>query len=260
MQKITGKVALVTGGGQGIGRAIALRLASDGADVAIADLDGEKASAVAGEVRALGRKSAVAVTDVSDRGQVFAAVEAAVRELGGFDIMVNNAGIAQVQTLEDVRPGDLELIQRINVGGVLWGIQAAAAKLRELGHGGKIINAASIAGHDGFPMLGVYSATKFAVRALTQAAARELAPFGITVNAYAPGIVGTGMWELIDEKLSAYNGAPRGENFRKYAEGIALGRPSTPEDVASFVSYLAGPDSDYMTGQTPLIDGGMLYR
>jgi len=258
--KITGKVALVTGGGQGIGRAIALRLASDGADVAIADLDREKASAVADEVRALGRASVVAVTDVSDRDQVFAAVETAGRELGGFDIMVNNAGIAQVQTLEDVRPKDLELIHRINVGGVLWGIQAAAAKFRELGRGGKIINAASIAGHDGFAMLGVYSATKFAVRALTQAAARELAPFGITVNAYAPGIVGTGMWELIDEKLSEYNGAARGENFRKYAEGIALGRPSTPEDVASFVSYLASPDSDYMTGQTPMIDGGIVYR
>jgi meso-butanediol dehydrogenase/(S,S)-butanediol dehydrogenase/diacetyl reductase len=257
---IHGKVALVTGGGQGIGRAIALRLAQDGADVAIADLDREKAEGVAGEVRALGRRSTVTITDVADRDQVFAAVEATARDLGGFDILVNNAGIAQVKALDDVRPPDLEQIQRINVGGVLWGIQAAAAKFRELGHGGKIINAASIAAHDGFPMLGVYSATKFAVRALTQAAARELAPFGITVNAYSPGIVGTGMWELIDEKLSEYNGAPRGENFRKYSEGIALGRPSVPEDVARFVSYLAGPDSDYMTGQSPMIDGGMVYR
>jgi meso-butanediol dehydrogenase/(S,S)-butanediol dehydrogenase/diacetyl reductase len=257
---IKGKVALVTGGGQGIGRAIALRLAAEGADVAVADLDRDKAEAVAGEIRALGRRSTAIVSDVSDREQVFTAVETAARELGGFDIMVNNAGIAQVQTLEDVRPEDLDRIQRINVGGVLWGIQAAAARFRALGHSGKIINAASIAGHEGFAMLGVYSATKFGVRALTQAAARELAPFGITVNAYAPGIVGTGMWELIDEKLSAYNGAPRGENFRKYAEGIALGRPSTPEDVASFVAYLAGPDSDYMTGQTPMIDGGMVYR
>jgi meso-butanediol dehydrogenase/(S,S)-butanediol dehydrogenase/diacetyl reductase len=143
---------------------------------------------------------------------------------------------------------------------VLWGIQAASAKLRELGHGGKIISAASIAGHEGFPMLGVYSATKFAVRGLTQAAAQELAPFGITVNAYAPGIVGTGMWELIDERLSEYNGAPRGENFKRYSEEIALGRSSVPEDVANFVSFLAGPDSDYMTGQTPMIDGGMVYR
>jgi len=257
---IAGKVALVTGGGQGIGRAIALRLARDGADVAIADLDQEKANAIADDIRTLGHKSVVTRTDVSDRDQVFAAVETAARELGGFDVMVNNAGIAQVQTLEDVRPADLELIQRINVGGVLWGIQAAAAKFLQLGHGGKIINAASIAGHDGFAMLGVYSSTKFAVRALTQVAARELAPFNITVNAYCPGIVGTGMWDRIDEMLSKYNGAPRGENFRKYAQGIALGRPSTADDVAKFVSYLAGPDSDYMTGQSPVIDGGLIYR
>ena len=257
---IEGKVALVTGGGQGIGRAIALRLARDGADVAIAELAEEAGNEVAAEIRALGRKSLVARTDVGDRDQVFEAVETTARQLGGFDIMINNAGIAQVQPLEEVRPKDFEQIMRINVGGVLWGIQAAAGKLRELGRGGKIISAASIAGHEGGPMLGVYSATKFAVRGLTQAAAQELAPFGITVNAYAPGIVGTGMWELIDEKLSEYNGAPRGENFKKYVEGIALGRPSTPEDVANFVSFLAGPDSDYMTGQTPMIDGGMVYR
>ena len=257
---IEGKVALVTGGGQGIGRAIALRLARDGADVAVADLDRAKAEGVAGEIRALGRRSVVSVADVADREQVFAAVDRAARALGGFDVMVNNAGIAQVKPREEVRPEDLELILRINVGGVVWGIQAAAAKLRELGHGGKIINAASAAGHEGAAMLAVYSATKFAVRGLTQAAAQELARFDITVNAYAPGIVGTGMWELIDERLSEYNGAPRGENFEKYAEGVALGRPSTPEDVASFVSYLAGPDSDYMTGQAPLIDGGIVYR
>ena len=109
-------------------------------------------------------------------------------------------------------------------------------------------------------MLSAYRATKFGVRALTQAAARELAPFGITVNAYCPGIVGTGMWDEIDEKLSEYNGAPRGENFKRYVEGIALGRAETPEDVASFVSYLAGPDSDYMTGQAPMIDGGIRHR
>lgn len=257
---INGKVALVTGGGQGIGRAIALRLASDGADVAVADLDEAKAAAVAEEIRALGRRSVSLRADVADRDQLFGAVDRAAGELGGFDIMVNNAGMAQVKPLEEVGVDELEQILRVNVGSVLWGIQAASAKFKQLGHGGKIISAASIAGHEGFPMLGVYSATKFAVRGLTQAAARELAPFGITVNAYSPGIVGTGMWELIDRRLSEYNGAPIGENFRKYSEGIALGRPSTPEDVASFVSYLAGPDSDYMTGQAPLIDGGMVYR
>ena len=170
---IAGKVARVTGGGKGIGRAIALRLARDGADVAIADLDEENASAVARDVRALGRNSTVIVTDVSDRDQVFAAVDQTADDLGGFDVMVNNAGIAQVQTIEDVRPDDLERIHRINVGGVLWGIQAAAAKLRQLGHGGKIISAASIAGHEGFAMLGVYSSTKFAVRGLLSGVPRH---------------------------------------------------------------------------------------
>jgi meso-butanediol dehydrogenase / (S,S)-butanediol dehydrogenase / diacetyl reductase len=259
---IEGKVALVTGAGQGIGRAIALRLASEGADIAIAELPKTKdrAQEVAEEVRRLGCRSIVTSTDVSERSQVFEAVETAARELGGFDIMVNNAGIAQVQTIQDVTPQDFELIMRVNVGGVLWGIQAAAAMFRQLGHGGKIINASSIAGHDGFAMLGIYSATKFAVRALTQAAAKELAPFGITVNAYSPGIVGTGMWDQIDRELSEYNGAPRGENFKKYVEGIALGRPETPEDVAGFVSYLASPDANYMTGQAPMIDGGIVYR
>lgn len=257
---IEGKVAFVTGGGQGIGRAIALRLASDGADVAIADLDEEKANAVAEEVRGRGRESVVTTTDVSDRDQVFAAVDTVASELGGFDVMVNNAGIVQIRPIEEVRPDDLELIQRINIGGVMWGIQAAAAKFRELEHGGKIVNASSGSGHEGDPMLSAYCATKFGVRALTQAAARELAPFGITVNAYCPGIVGTGMWDEIDEKLSEYNGAPRGENFKKYVEGIALGRAETPDDVAGFVSYLSGPDSDYMTGQAPLIDGGLRYR
>lgn len=260
MTQLNGKVALVTGGGQGIGRAIALRLAQDGADVAIADMKAETMDAVAGEIRALGRKAATVRTDVSRRDEVYAAIDHAEKELGGFDIMVNNAGIAQVQPLAEVTPDEVEKILKVNVEGVLWGIQAAAKKFKARGHKGKIISASSIAGHDGFAMLGVYSATKFAVRALTQAAAKEYASDGVTVNAYAPGIVGTDMWVEIDQRFADLTGAPVGETYKKYVEGIALGRASTPEDVAAFVAYLAGPDSDYMTGQTPLIDGGIVYR
>ncbi|MGB2720663.1 acetoin reductase [Rhodococcus sp. SBT000017] len=251
---------LVTGAGQGIGRAIALRLASDGHDIALADLNEDKIAGVADEVRGTGSKATTFVADVSGRDQVFAAVEHTHEALGGFDVIVNNAGIAQVAPLDDVRPEDVAKIWAVNVDGVLWGIQAAAAKFKAQGSKGKIINASSIAGHDGFAMLGVYSATKFAVRALTQAAAKEYAAEGITVNAYCPGVVGTDMWVTIDKRFAELTGAAEGETYDKFVGGIALGRAQTPEDVAAFVSYLAGPDSDYMTGQAPFIDGGLVYR
>jgi meso-butanediol dehydrogenase/(S,S)-butanediol dehydrogenase/diacetyl reductase len=257
---IKGKVALVTGAGQGIGRAIALRLANDGADIAIVDVKQNKMNAVAEEVRKIGRKATTFQADVTKREDVYAAVDHAEKELGGFDIIVNNAGISQTQPLADVTPEEVDRILKVNVEGVLWGIQAASKKFKARKQKGKIINASSIAGHDGFAMLGIYSATKFAVRALTQAAAKELASDGITVNAYCPGIVGTDMWVEIDKRFSELTGAPVGATYKKYVEGIALGRAETPEDVAAFVSYLAGPDSDYMTGQAVLIDGGLVYR
>jgi meso-butanediol dehydrogenase/(S,S)-butanediol dehydrogenase/diacetyl reductase len=257
---ISGKVVLVTGAGQGIGRAIALRLARDGADIALVDLQREKIDAVAAEIVALGRKAVVFVADVSQQRQMVDAVDFAEKELGGFDIIVNNAGIAQIGTLLDTTPEQVERTFSINVQGTLWGIQAAAKKLKALKKGGKIINACSIAGHDGFALLGIYSATKFAVRALTQAAAKELAVDGITVNAYCPGVVGTDMWVEIDKRMAEITGAEVGATYKKYVDGIALGRAETPEDVAGFVSFLAGPDADYMTGQAPLIDGGLVYR
>ncbi len=257
---IHGKVALVTGAGQGIGRAIALRLARDGADVALVDINASKTNQVAGEIAELGRKATVFVADVSQLDQVVAAVEHTYSTLGGFDIIVNNAGVAQVESLLEVTPEQVDRILRINVQGVLWGIQAAGKKFKSLGQRGKIINACSIAGHEGFALLGVYSATKFAVRALTQAAAKELASDGITVNAYCPGVVGTDMWVEIDQRMADITGAEVGATYKKYVDGIALGRAETPDDVAGFVSYLASPDADYMTGQAPLIDGGMVYR
>lgn len=257
---LDGKVALVTGAGQGIGRAIALRLAHDGADVAIVDVKDEKMTAVADEVRAIGRRATAFRADVTRGEDVRAAVDHAEKELGGFDVIVNNAGIASIQPVLEVTAADLDKILKVNVAGVLWGIQAAAKKFKERKQRGKIISASSIAGHEGFPLLGVYSATKFAVRALTQAAAKELATDGITVNAYCPGVVGTDMWVEIDRRMAEITGAEIGANYKKFVGGIALGRAQTPEDVAAFVSYLAGPDSDYMTGQAPVIDGGLVYR
>ncbi len=257
---ISGKVALITGAGQGIGRGIALRLASDGADIAIVDINDETMHEVAEEVRALGRRATSFKANVTKRDEVYAAIDHTEKELGGFDIMVNNAGVASIQSIAEVTLEEVEKTFKVNVDGVLWGIQAAAAKFKQRGHKGKIINASSIAGHEGFPLLGVYSATKFAVRALTQAAAKEFASDGITVNAYCPGVVGTDMWVEIDRRMAEITDAKVGESYDKFVGGIALGRAQTPEDVAAFVSYLAGPDSDYMTGQAPMIDGGLVYR
>ncbi len=217
-------------------------------------------AAVADKVRATGRKATTFKADVSKRDDVYAAVDHTEKELGGFDIIVNNAGIANIQSIADVTPEEVEKIFKVNIEGVLWGIQAAAAKFKERKQKGKIISASSIAGHEGFPLLGVYSATKFAVRALTQASAKEYASDGITVNAYCPGVVGTDMWVEIDRRMAEITGAKIGENYDKFVGDIALGRAQTPEDVAAFVSFLAGPDSDYMTGQAPLIDGGLVYR
>ncbi len=262
---LEGRVALVTGAARGIGRGIALRLARDGAAVALVDTRADGIERVAGEISEIGSKTTTFVADVSDRAQVFAAVDHAAAALGGFDIMVNNAGIALVGTVGEVTPEEANRVWSINVNGVLWGIQAAVAKFKELDNQhqvkiSKIINASSIAGHDGFGMLGVYSASKFAVRALTQAAAKEHAADGITVNAYCPGVVGTDMWVEIDKRFAELTGAAEGETYDKFVGGIALGRAETPEDVAGFVSYLAGTDADYMTGQAGLIDGGLVYR
>ncbi|WP_214367978.1 acetoin reductase [Pseudonocardia sp. H11422] len=250
--------AVVTGAGRGIGRAIALRLARDGHAVAVNDLDKAGAEAVAAEIADAGGRSIAVPADVTDRAAVFALVDRTAAELGSVDVMVANAGIAQVKTILELTPDDLEKIFRVNVFGVVYCLQAAAERMIGQGHGGKIINAASIAAHSGFDYLGHYSATKFAVRALTQAAAKELAKHQITVNAYCPGIVGTDMWDLIDEKLGSYLGTKKGEALANYSQLIALGRVQTPDDVAGFVSYLAGPDSDYMTGQSVMIDGGIV--
>ena len=253
------KVALVTGSGQGIGKAIALRLAKDGFAVSVVDYNAETARQVADEITRQGGKAVALQADVSDRDRVFAVVEQTQQQLGGFDVIVNNAGIAPTTLIEEITPEIVDKVYNINVKGVIWGIQAAVKAFKAQGRGGKIINASSQAGHGGNPELAIYSSSKFAVRGLTQTAARDLAPLGITVNAYCPGIVKTPMWDEIDRQVSAAAGQPPGYGTAEFAKRITLGRLSEPEDVAACVAFLAGPDSDYMTGQALLIDGGMVF-
>ncbi|MBV4367590.1 (S)-acetoin forming diacetyl reductase [Erwinia sp. BNK-24-b] len=254
------KVALVTGSGQGIGKAIALRLAKDGFAVAVADFNAQTARQVADEIASAGGKAIAVTVDVSKRDRVFAAVEQARKELGGFDVIVNNAGVAPTTPIEEITEETVDKVYDINVKGVIWGMQAAIQAFKAEGHGGKIINACSQAGHVGNPELAVYSSSKFAVRGLTQTAARDLASAGITVNAYCPGIVKTPMWDEIDRQVSEAAGQPLGYGTAEFAKRITLGRLSEPEDVSACVSFLAGPDSDYMTGQSLLIDGGMVFN
>ncbi|MGG6136220.1 (S)-acetoin forming diacetyl reductase [Pantoea allii] len=253
------RVALVTGAGQGIGEAIALRLAKDGFAVAVADFNIETASRVAEKIEKEGSRALAIKVDVSKRDQVFHAVEEARRVLGDFNVIVNNAGVAPSTPLDEITEDVIDKVYNVNVKGVIWGIQAAVKAFASEGHGGKIINACSQAGHVGNPELAVYSSSKFAVRGLTQTAARDLAPAGITVNGFCPGIVNTPMWAEIDRQISEAAGKPAGYGTQEFAKRITLGRLSEPEDVAACVAFLAGPDSDYITGQSLLVDGGMVF-
>lgn len=251
------KVAFVTGGGQGIGRAICERLHADGFAVAVADFNDETAREVAD---ALGERALAVHVDVADRESVMSAVDTAVETLGGLDVMINNAGLGPSTPLEEITPEIYRRVFDVNVGGTLWGIQAAIKHFKALGRGGKIINASSQAGQVGNPDLAVYGGTKFAIRGITQTAARDLAPLGITVNAYCPGIVRTPMMMGIAQQVADANGKPFEWGMEQFTQNITLKRLSEPEDVAATVSFLAGPDSDYMTGQALIIDGGMVFN
>ncbi|WP_210493247.1 glucose 1-dehydrogenase [Patulibacter sp. SYSU D01012] len=255
--RLDGRTCVVTGGGRGIGAAMAARLAADGANVVIADVDEGTAAATAD---GLGERASAVACDVSDRAQVAAAFDHAIDRFGGLDVVFNNAGVALTKPLMQTDEDDFERLMRINVRGVLTGTQEAARRMGARG-GGKIVNTASIAGKQGYPMLSLYSATKFAVVALTQAAARELAGEGITVNAICPGVVGTDMWTEIDRAFVAHGMAEReGETFAKFSEGILVGRPSRADDLAGIASFFASPDSDYVTGQSWQVDGGMVLQ
>ncbi|CAF1173231.1 unnamed protein product [Rotaria sordida] len=254
--------ALVTGAARGIGRAIALRLARDGLNVAINDTAARslELNSVRQEIETIGRKSTTIIANVSVDKEVKAMMQNVVKELGGLDVMVANAGIAHVKQLIDVTAEEWDNMFATNMRGVFLCYKEAAKAMIAQGKGGKIIGACSVVGYRPFPMLSPYSASKWGVRGLTQAAAMEWAKYKITVNSYCPGIVGTAMWDMVDEELAKIEGKQKGEVIKDYSNKLVLlGRTSEPDDVANFVSYLASKDSDYMTGQNVLIDGGIQF-
>lgn len=254
--RLEGKVAIVTGGAQGMGRAIGLRLAQEGASVVIADLTQEAGQKVVDEIAATGRSAAAVAADVRDQRQVQAMVDAAAGEFGGLDILVNNAGVGRIIPFLETTEKDWDFMFDVNCKGLLWASQAAARVMIEQGRGGTIINLASQAGRRGEAFVLAYCASKACVISMTQSMALALAPHKITVNAVAPGVVDTPFWADVDKQFARLMDLPEGEPKRRAVASIPLGRIEQPEDVAGVVAFLASPDAGYITQQCINVDGG----
>jgi NAD(P)-dependent dehydrogenase (short-subunit alcohol dehydrogenase family) len=253
MYALEGRAAVVTGAGSGIGRSIALRLAREGCDIGVIDIDARTAEATAARVREIERAAAVAAADVTDIAATQRAVDALVEKLGKLDILVNCAGILRIAKLAEMSKQDWDDTFRINVDGVFHACRAAIPHLRKHGRG-RIINIASWLGKTGKPYYGAYCASKFAVIALTQTLALELAPEHINVNAICPGvIVETGMRDRAEVEVKAM-GLPSAE---ERVSLIPLGRLGKPDDVARMAAFLASDEAAYLTGQSINVTGGL---
>lgn len=255
------QVAIVTGAGRGIGRAIAMRLAHEGARVVVADLQRAGAVAVGEEIRQAGGEALALTVDVTRRETVEQMVEETVAHFGRLTILVNNAGIAAIAPLLDTDDETWDRLMAVNARGVLVCSQAAARQMIAQGSGGRIINNASGAGKiaPGKEMpLGAYAASKHAVVGLTKQLGLELSSHGILVNCICAGIVDTPMWDQIDRAVAGLQERPIGSVKAMAVAGIPLGRIEQPEDIAAMVAYLASTDASYITSQTINVCGGML--
>jgi NAD(P)-dependent dehydrogenase (short-subunit alcohol dehydrogenase family) len=243
MSQLNGKVALVTGGSRGIGAAIAKRLAQDGADVALTYVSSpDKASAVAAEIKSLGRRSLAIKADSADLAAMKAAVDRAAAELGRLDILVNNAGILGPSNFEDATVEEMNRLWAVNVQAPIVAIQAAVKHMTD---GGRVITIGSCLGERvAGPGMTLYSMTKAAVVGLARGLSRELGPRNITVNTVEPGPIDTDM-----------NPADA-EGADKQRRATSLGRYGTGDDVAAMVSHLAGDSGQFITGAAFLVDGG----
>ena len=248
---LSGKVALVTGGASGIGAGIARVLASRGAKVAIGDLDERAAASVAADLD--GGSGLGLRLDVTDRASTSAALDQVEELLGPVDVLVNNAGVSNVASFLDITDQDWDRLMNVNLRGVLIVTQRVLGAMRQR-RSGRVINISSMAGKEGLPNLAHYCATKFGVIGLTQALAKEVAPYDVTVNAVCPGVVRTPLWDDPDagilRDLDGENG------WQAFVAGIPLGRPQTAEDIGNACAYLASDLAANITGEALNVSGG----
>lgn len=252
---LEGKVALVTGAGSGIGRAVCLRLARDGADIVAADLNVDGARATAEQVEAMGRRAMPIQVNVADVQQLQAMVDASVERFGRIDILVPCAGVVQIKRVLDITEADWDRIYDVNTKGLFFTAQLVARQMVRQG-GGVIVNISSGSARGPRPIQAHYASSKAAVISISQSMAAALAKEGVRVNAICPGIVETPMWDQIDREAATELGIPMGELRRQRLSAIPLGRLETAEDVANAVAFFVSPDADYITGQSLNVDGG----
>jgi D-sorbitol dehydrogenase (acceptor) len=253
MKRLAGRSALITGSARGIGRAFAEAYVREGARVAIADIDSERAAATAREI---GPAAYAVEMDVTRQASIDAAVAACVKEAGGIDIFVNNAALFDLAPIVEITRESYEKLFSINVAGTLFTLQAVARQMIAQGRGGKIINMASQAGRRGEALVGVYCATKAAVISLTQSAGLNLIAHGINVNAIAPGVVDGEHWDGVDALFARYENRPLGEKKRLVGAEVPFGRMGTAEDLTGMAVFLASQESNYIVAQTYNVDGG----
>ena len=257
--ELQGQVAIITGGGRGIGRATALELGRMGADIVVAELDRENAQRTASEVRALHRRALVVPTDVTSSTDLAAMVEQTRAEFGRIDILVNNAGIYRAAETLDVTEEHWDAIININAKAVFFATQAVLPMMLAQKRG-FIVNLASMAGKIGSRANLPYNASKAAVISMTKSLAVAHAGDGIRVNCVCPGFVETDMWTSVAREQSALLNQSPEEFTRRRLRQIPLGRMERPEDVANVIGFLVSPRSDYMTGQALSVDGGLVMH